>query len=436
MTTRALIERVRTSLFLIPSLFIAAAGALVWVTVRLDRAGIADEAVFLLPTSVDGARSVLGTIAGATITVAALVFSLTAVTVQLAASQYSPRLMSEFLGDRPQQVVVGVVVGTFTYSLGALATIGGGVGDPSGVTAAWAATVATLLAVATIVSIVLFIDRVTTRISVDDTVRRIADATRRQFESLLGGRSGVGGLDAGWANDPSATSYVIPVPATGWVQDIEVSRLVSVAAPGEQVRIDAGIGQHVVEGEPLMTVWTSTEQHDADHIRRLQDTVEIGTMRTIAADAGFGLRQLVDIALRALSPGVNDPTTAVDVVHQLVEPLRVVVVHGVAARVVHGEDGRLVALAHEPTRRDHIRTAFSEIRLAATGQPQVAAALAESLLVLRRFARDADAVNALDEQLELLVEAVDGWELPAPDLEAVRKVFASYRRVGEESVAT
>lgn len=429
MTTRAILERIRTSLFFIPSIFIVAAGLLVWVTVRLDRSNVADEALFLLPTSLDGARSVLGTIAGATITVAALVFSLTAVTVQLAASQYSPRLLSEFLGDRPQQIVVGVVVGTFTYSLGALATIGGGVGDPSGVTAAWAATIATLLAVATIISIVLFIDRVTTRISVDDTVRRIADATRRQFEGLAGDRRVIGRPDTGWANDPSASTYVVPVPATGWVQGVDVRSLVEAAAPGEQIRLDARIGQHVVEGEPLMTVWTSSDEQDDDHVASLQDTVEVGGMRTIADDAGFGLRQLVDIALRALSPGINDPTTAVDVVHQLVAPLRVVVEQGVAGRVIHGDEGRLLALAHEPTRRDYIRMAFSEIRLAATDQPQVAASLAESLLVLRRFAAEADAISALDEQHELLVGAVEAWDVPAPDLDVVRDLLESYRRL-------
>ena len=168
MTIRDRVERVRDSLFLVPAALIVASVALAWATTRLD--SVAPGGLPLLPAGVVGARSILSTIAGATITVAAIVFSITAVAVQLASTQYSPRVVGGLFRDSLQQWVIGVVVGTFTFSLTALA-LGPGTADPGGAAPRVTVTVAVGLAVTSMLLIVGFIDRTTRSITVSEIVR-------------------------------------------------------------------------------------------------------------------------------------------------------------------------------------------------------------------------------------------------------------------------
>jgi uncharacterized membrane protein len=149
--------------------------------------------------------------------------------------------------------------------------------------------------------------------------------------------------------------------------------------------------------------------------------------RSVDLDPTFGIRQLVDIALRALSIGVNDPTTAVDVIHHLKTPVRIVLLSEPPRRVFAGPDNRKVFLARIPGRSDYVHAAFSEIRLAAAGQPYVLRALIEVLEDLKIDLREADLSDregSVVEELELTVATANSSGLPEADLGRVFEQFS------------
>lgn len=411
---KAFVERLRDSLFFVPALFIAGGVGLAFATATLD-SSVPVETRFL-PTSPEGTRAILATVAAASATVAALVFSITAVTVQLAASQYSPRLLQGFLRDRFQQVVVGVVVGTFSYALVGLAAVG-----PSGADAestAWTALTGTGLGVAVIIGIVAFIDHVTRRIRVDDTIRRLSVQTATSMESWFGHPRGQEDLES-WNLAEETIEETVEAAKDGWVQGVDPDRIVAAVPSGAIARVDVRVGARVNRGDRLVTVW-HTVSEDGDGFTEVAKGVQIGQTRTIAQDPGFGIRQLVDIALRALSPGINDPTTAADVIHHLVAPLRPAVLGDPRRRVITGSERRRVVLYQEPDQDDLVREAFTEIRLAAGRHPIVGRALMEALGSLRRQVAQLEgprrALPVIDEQLRLAADEIASWHLPEPDL--------------------
>ncbi len=414
MVATTLWEKAKSSLFFIPAAFIGASAVLALVANRLDSVDAAEALPFLLPTSLAGARTLLASIAGATITVAALVFSMTAVTVQLAASQYSPRVLEGFLRDRTQQVVIGVVVGTFTFSLVSLATMGAGVRDAEGVFAAWAATLATGLGVATVVAIVVFVDHVTRRVRVDDIVRRLAAETAT---SMAAASSDVG-PDSLTELQVTAGSEGISLWAdrTGWVQRLDVDGALESLPAGSMASLSRPVGSYVVEGDELAMVWPAADDANVD-LETLRTAIAIGETRTIGQDPAFGLRQLTDIALRALSPGVNDPATAADVVRHLAEPLRIALLRPSRRRVHRRPDGTRLLVALQQDHVDYLARPLAEIRAAAGEQPLVLEAMAETLASLRAQVARAgldERVELIESQLEELSAVVAGSQA-SPD---------------------
>jgi len=380
MNLHTLIERIRDSQFLVPAIAIGASVLLAVATGTLDEAG--DPAGFLIPATVGAARTLLATVAGAIITVAALVFSFTAVTVQLAASQYSPRIVQESLRDRGQQLVVGLVMGTFTFALASLPTVGSS-GDVEA-RADWTATMAVVLGIASAVAIVWFIDHITRRVRIDDTMRRITERTVDAFRAQRNAST----ANEGWNLLPDTESSCVRARSSGFVQAIDLDVLIGALPAGTVARLDTWIGHFVTEGNRLVTLWAG-EQMDAPD--RLHQAVAIGDTRTIEQDPGLGIRQLVDIALRALSPGVNDPATAADASRQLSVCIRAAYLAGDIERVFVAENGARLATPHAPNVGYFVKAAYEPIRRAAADQPLVLRAIVDSLRSL------ADEIAELDQ---------------------------------------
>jgi uncharacterized membrane protein len=426
---RQLLDRVRDSLLYVPAAFIVASLVLAWIANRLDATTDTSDLFYLLPTSISAARTLLGTVAGATITVAALVFSITAVTVQLSATQYSPRVLQGFLRDRYQQVVVGFVMGTFTYSLVSLATAGNALRDPEVVDASFAATIGLALGVVSALAIVAFIDHVTRRIRVDDTIRRLTAATTRSIEAAFNHAETAATPMDGWEIDREATPLRVHAIRSGWAQEIHSVALLTGLPPGAIGRIDVTVGDYVAKGDPLLSVWLPGDADDArvEHVGR--HAIELGDARTIEDDPRFGIRQLVDIALRALSPGINDPATAADVVRHLVEPMRSAA-HQRARRRVHRNDaGTRIVMPAQPDAGDYVHLGFGEIRLAAADQPLVLKALVDSLAKLWRDLGDeqgsTDASKAIKDELELVGDATRKSGFADIDAQPILDVLAA-----------
>lgn len=410
--------RARESLLTIPVVLVVAAVLLAIAALYLDSTfeeGL-DSLPIVLGTTVAGGRAIATTVAGATITVAAIVFSITALSTQMAANQYSPRALGGFFEDPFQQVIIGLVVGTFTYSLLILASLSNAIIDGSDPSPSLSVTIAIVLGVASAIGIVAYINHSLRRMQIDSVVRRIAAGSIRAIERHLSEKD-TGSVAEG--PPPHGESVHIEANTSGWVIGLDTARILATMPPGSIVRVDVRLGEAVSKGDRLIAMWPDPGD-EWEGKSTMAKGVITAPERSLEHDPTFGIRQLVDIALRALSPGVNDPTTAVDVIHHLKTPVRKVLLSDAPRRVFTGPDDRRLFLAAIPGRSDYVHFAFSEIRLAATHQPYVLSALIEVLQDIKDDLRDAGLEArepAVDSELELIAAAARSSGLPEPDLE-------------------
>lgn len=379
----------------------------------------------ILGTTVSGARAIAASVAGATITVAAIVFSITALSTQMAANQYSPRALGEFFEDPFQQAIIGLVVGTFTYSLLVLGSLGSGIVDGSAATPSASVTLDIVLGVASAVGIVAYINHSLRRMQIDSVVQRIAADSIRAIDRHLDDDQQED--EAGDGLSPRGEARAIRSDIGGWVVSIDAEAALQALPPASTARVDVRVGEAVSVGDRIITVWPDPgdEWHGESHIHRAITTAH---ERSLELDPTFGIRQLVDIALRALSPGVNDPTTAVDVIHHLKRPVRTVLLSDAPRRVFAGPGNRKVFLSRAPGRSEYVHAAFTEIRLAAAGQPYVIRALLEVLGDLKSdlaYADLSERGGPVTEELELTLAMARASRLPEADLRRVLEQWAS-----------
>lgn len=300
--------RLRGSLWLLPSVIVAvaviAAVGLVEIDSRLTP-GALDGWPRLFGAGADGARAMLTTIAGSMITVAGVTFSMTMVVLSLTSSQYTSRVLRTFLEDRGNQAVLGVFLGIYAYCLVVLRTIRGG--DEVAFVPSLSVLFAVGLALVGIAVLIRFIHHVSHGIRASHIVAGIARETRSTLDRLHEGVDEESPADAGHPPDGIAWT-IVTAGTTGYVQHVDTAALRSAAASGKGwIRIDVHVGDFVIEDvgfARVAGVADVTSLRDA-----LQRAIVIGPQRSIVQDAAFGFRQIVDVALKALSPASNDSTT-------------------------------------------------------------------------------------------------------------------------------
>ena len=275
----------------------------------------------------EGARAILGAIASSMITVAGLTFSLTMLTLQLASSQFGPRLLRSFLRDRGNQIVLGTFISTFVYCLLVLRTVRG-TEEASFVPHLSVAT-GFALAIASLAVLIFFIHHTAHAIRLESVLSGLALETRETINRLYPARIGQGASGApGDARSVAAQlpdfdrdGRAVPAGQGGYVQAVNDEALLAVAARhGVVVRIEARPGCFVCEGDALLTV-APLVRVSAGLLDELQAVVALGEDRTPRQDLAFSLWRMVEIAQRALSPGINDPTTACYCIDRLEEAL-------------------------------------------------------------------------------------------------------------------
>lgn len=261
----------------------------------------------------DDARDLLIGIAGTVITVIALMLGQTMVALQLSSTQFSPRILRNFLRDIHNQLVLSVFVATFAYSMAGLYTVGVSAGERTDEFPRLAVTGAILMLFLSLGALVYEVHHISHSMQIDEIMRKVERTTRNVIRE---------GYSVAAQELPPVPAHAVTVPAThsGYVQTIHAGPLIDIAsADGIEVRICEPVGQHVVAGVPLAWVWTATgPPGDIDLLTSaVAEAVRIGFERTLEQDAAFGVRQLVDIASKALSPAINDPYTAVQAIDHL-----------------------------------------------------------------------------------------------------------------------
>lgn len=425
-------------LWFLPAL--TAAAALV-LGLALSRIQVGPGSPLAFQGTADDARSLLITIAGTMVTVIALLLGLAVVALQLSSTQFSPRLLRNFLRDRPNQVVLGVFVGTFTYSAAGLFQVGIARGRRVDQFPRFAVTVAIVLLFISLALLVFFADHLAHSLQVDYIMRVVEQNTLRVIHDLPEGGHTLGQVPPGAVAIPAATS--------GYLQVVHRHRLLAAArGAGVDVRIAPRIGQHVPAASPLGWIWPAGSQpagsqplataaqpvSAASFAQALHAAVRIGYERTLEQDPGLGLRQLVDAASKALSPAVNDPYTAVQAVHHLSVIYSALARHGVGDEVLGGGgEGGVVQLPAR-TAAEHLASGVGLIRRYGASEPTLVQALLRLLTAVApaMAADDADALDVVEEQTERLLAAAGRSIEEAADLD----VFAAEQRALRETLAT
>ncbi|WP_395727336.1 DUF2254 domain-containing protein [Nakamurella sp.] len=400
-------DAVRTQLWPIPAIGIGLAVLAGVLLPRLD-ARIDDNlppAVtdYLFGGGADAARAVLEAVAGSLITVTSLTFSLTVVTLQLASSQFSPRLLRTFSSDRFVQITLGVFLGTFAYALTVLRTVRTAADDQELFVPQIAVTVAFGLAVASVFALVIFLAHLAKEIRVETmlaTVHRDATGTLRR---ILSDRDSAG--PAPGVPDIPASSEVVAAPSSGFLVWIDEPALVRVARQADAVlTITAPPGSSLIEGVPIGACWPRRGgTFDAGSLRELQDgiaaAIHTGPERTAAQDVAFGLRQLTDVTVKALSPGINDPTTAIHALGHASALLTELVDRDLGPRILGDDDGPIRVVLHRPGFADLLDLAIAQPRRYGADDPAVLGRLFQLLAEVAWQATDQDQRRSIAEQL-------------------------------------
>ena len=381
----ALAERARASLFLVPLACIATGAAAAAGSLAVDRnlRARGTDLPWGLGATVDSSRAVLGTVASATIAFAGVAFSVSLLVIQLASSQHSPRIVPGLFRDTTTKRVMGIVVGTFTFALLVLRAVRS-TEDAEAMVPSLSVLLAVVAGVASILAVVVFIDSSAHRM---DVSRLLGDATDAACRTLATCWPEPDSASAGWvdttvAPPDDAAWWDVRLGDDGWIQRIDTQRLVAAVPDGSWVRLEVEVGRYAVRGAVLCRVHPSPpEPLHAEATDRIRAAVLRGPSRTIEQDVGFGVRQLADVGLRALSPGVNDPTTAQDAIFHLASVLAEALARTPPPPCTT-IGGRVLERSHAIGIDDLIELAFDEIRLVARGQPTVCRYLLEALELL------------------------------------------------------
>jgi uncharacterized membrane protein len=257
------------------------------------------------------AQGILGSVISAVMTVVSIVLSVLLVALTLASMQFSPRILSGFVEDRASQRTIGIFLGTFLYCLGAYPACRAGT-RPS--VCAVAVLGATLLAVTCAVGLVLFIHHIARSINVNFITERIALETERVIDEVMPERLRGRTTAPGHPLPPFDGDMFLVAPRSGYIRFIDSERLrVLAKAAGLAVRVERRVGHFVPAGVPLLRFSKPKEVAPESFL----ETIDLGPVRTMEQDVEFGALQLVDIALKAISPAVNDPSTAINCIDQL-----------------------------------------------------------------------------------------------------------------------
>jgi len=350
----------------------------------------------------DDARALLTTISSTVVTVIALVLGLTVVALQLASTQFSPRLLRNFIRDRSTQLVLSVFLATFVYSTAGLFTVGVSGGSRTEEYPRLAVTVALVLLFASIAMVVYFADHLAHSIQIDSVTTRAELGARKIVERELGTSE---------ESRPQPPAWAVPLVAlrSGYIQVAHPEALLPLASQyGVSVALHHRVGEHVITGTRMASMWRSSAADPVPDVgmvsRALDSAVEIGFERTLQQDVTFGMRQLVDVACKALSPAINDPYTAVQAIDHLSVIFCAMAVRPLGDDVVRDDRGAGMVLV--PGRRfgEHLAVMCGIIRRYGAAEPIACQALLRLLSSCAALIGDDPARReAIEKQVALIV---------------------------------
>ena len=408
----------------IPAIFIAGAMALAQALVALDRADLMLPTLVegvLFTSGVDGARALLSAVASF-LGVAGTAFSITISVISTASTSYGPRLVRNFMRDRNNQIVLGVLVATFVYTLLVLRTIRSDSDDGAAFVPHLAVNAAIGLGVVDVFLFVWFIHHIAGSVQVDNLVKGATVDFRRAVGDnwLDPGSDHVEAFEA-----PSEGGGVVTLGRTGYITRIDVTALADdLTRVDASVRLLKRVGDQVIGDEPLALVWPADRREAAEP--KIRDHVHVGPSRTTEQDVRFAEQQVVELAVRALSPGTNDPYTAINAVEEVAAGILTAVTRPETGHILLDDAGAPRLYLRPVTAAEIVDMPFDHLRPYALGSLIVLRALVDLAARIRVAAVNPDLAARADRQVDQLVAAAEGT-LTGPDQVSLRAYVAATR---------
>lgn len=352
----------------------------------------------------EGARSLLTTIAASMITIAATVFSITIVALSLAAGQLGPRLLRTFMRDRGTQLSLGMFIATFAFCIVVLGVVHSG--DATAFVPSGSVTAALMLALGSLAVLIYFIHHVARSIQAPEVIAVVGSDLDNAIEELFPLQLSASSNGVSLNAPPQVTDErgaIVRSPKSGYVQHIDLDALVKLATEADLVvGLARRPGDHVIVGTVIATIWPQTKLDD-ERGKQVCEAFGFGRIRTQVQDLQNLINQLVEIAQRALSTGINDPSTAEACIDRLASALGTLAGRQLQSSYLTDESGRTRLLISRPdTFKSLLDAAFDPIRNYSGGSLQTGLKLAGAIAQLAQLAQGEEQRRALLGQAEMI----------------------------------
>ena len=370
----------------------------------------------------NSARTILSTISGAMIGVAGTVFSVTLVALTLASSQLGPRLIRNFMYVRLNQIVLGSYISTYLYCLLVLNAIKEG--ESYVFTPSISILLAILAAIANIVLLIIFIHRIAVNIQADKVISDISDLIFKQVKHLFPEKMGDDGgtyqeFDIYEVKSAYPVKKSIKAPRSGYLQYLDGNAILQLVAEHKGLFIlHERPGSFLIQDKEIGQLYL--KEFDDQLADKIQNQLFIGKTKTAQQDLEYSIHQMVEIASRALSPGVNDPFTAIACIDHLSSTVCYLAQAKFPSANRVDEDGELRVVADVLNFEGVLAAAFNQIRQFSVGSPAVMIRLFEALMDILSFTWRSDQVRAVSKHAQMVLSMAEENMAEINDLKDLR----------------
>lgn len=438
---RNLWESIRSSFWFIPSLMLLPAFIISFVLTYFDKhLNLSSHSVWGIFYSIDmeGARSVLSTIAGSMITVAGVTFSITIVALNLASSQFGPRLLRNFMQDRGTQFVLGTFISTFIYCILALSSVhtSGAHAYIPGLTVSFGVA----LALCDVCVLIFFIHHISTSIQADNVIAALSHDLEKHIHRIFteeierdAEKETEQRIDIKKETNRYAHVHHLTAVQSGYLQAIDCDNLLVIAKENDfLLHFQHRAGDFIINGSPIVSI-RSGEMFDGDIGGDIVGSFIIGAQRTPEQDAEYAIHQIVEVAVRSLSPGTNDPYTAITCIDQLGSALCYLSSRQFPSPFSFDDEKVLRIIAKPTDFKGMLNAAFDQIRQYGHKSVAVTIRLLETLLRITNQTRHSDQRQAIYRQAKM-IQRVSFESLPEKnDKEDVLKRYEDVLKALNES---
>lgn len=423
-------DSLQSSYWFIPSLFALASIVLAIFMLEVDRRGNSTDWWWIYTGGPDGARGLLSAVAGSMVSVTATAFSITIVALQLAASNFGPRLLGNFMKDTGNQVVLGTFIGTFIYCLLVLRTVRGDGDGYNEFVPQFSVTVGTLLAITSIAFLIYFIHHASTIIQASHIIAQVSGELDKAIDRLFPANIGQPSLFdrqhlAEIPNNFESQASSVKSNKNGYLQAIDEEELMKLTREFNLlVRLEIRPGKFVLKGSHILVAFPG-DKVDAEMSRRINDLFILGRERAEYQDIEFPIDQLVEIALRALSPGINDPFTALRCIDRLSAALARLAQRDFPSPYRYDGDNNLRIIAETVKFEQLADRAFNQIRLYGKSDLAVTVTLLESIATIADYTDNPKYRGVLRRQADAIERASRDSFAEENDLQ---EIFSKYKK--------